>query len=421
AAVALVFAPEVDLFGRAAAAQQRAQDLERSRRQAEEIQKRTDAARQRLAERASPRTTELLTDLEKIASDLRSGQADRRQGMRQLQQLRDRAKDMARETAPLPQAARPTHGDDATRDLREALGKGDFDKAAGEAERMKQALQEGTTSEQMEQLSQDLRDLSLDVSRNQSLQQAFDRAAQGLQQGRPDEALAGLDKAVDAMRDIANLREQLELMQEMMDSFAETSHGQDPLTGSGDDPQNPLNQVDQRNLDAAPPDAVQSESCSDCQHGRTPGQQQPGQQQQQPGQQQPEQQQPGQQQPGQQQPGADGQQPDPQPIGPQRPAPVCPTCEGVGRIERACSRCKGQGRDAGKLCPGCQNSARSSRARTACDRDGETRACRPVCNSRAVSSNRAVNITNQASEEPGRQQQPDGQQQPGSPATAGRS
>ncbi|HBP23248.1 MAG TPA: hypothetical protein DEA08_36420, partial [Planctomycetes bacterium] len=273
--------PSFDLFGRKLAAEERKQTEQENRKEARRIKAQLDKLKRKLGKDPVKRNKSLLQDMERIASDLEKADSPdaRKRSMREMQALGDKLKD-SQASAQAAAAVDPAKkGDDSTKTLREALGKEDFTKASDAMRQMKakaeNELREGETNPAAEKLSKDLKGLSQDLSGSPSLSEALNKAAEGLEQGNSAKALQNLDRAAEALKDMENVQEQLELFNEMMSELDKTEAA-DPLSQDGGQNQgDPLDSIDQQNVEAVEEEQLVEEECDHCAQGH---QQQPGQQ-----------------------------------------------------------------------------------------------------------------------------------------------
>src|SRR5207237_995270 len=124
--------------------------------------------REKLKGDRSGEVTQLLDDLSKLADDLRTN-PDKKDALRKLDRLADRARDLEQQVEPFDTQKRDGQNGESTSGVREALAKADFAKAASEIEKLQKQAENGElkTPEQHEKLANELKSLSKDVSRNE--------------------------------------------------------------------------------------------------------------------------------------------------------------------------------------------------------------------------------------------------------------
>ncbi len=156
-------------------------------RAAEEVRELAEQRREDISEIEEALNIELADRLERLERDLSLGRKSSREAVAEMSRMREELRIKERDLQRAAQPFRQLQGlqrAEQTRELKSDLKDQNFDRAAQRLEDLAQQLQSGQPmdSGQMEQLAQELQQLSESVSENEAMSQALEQAAEALQQ-----------------------------------------------------------------------------------------------------------------------------------------------------------------------------------------------------------------------------------------------
>ncbi|MBX7255593.1 MAG: hypothetical protein K1Y02_04450 [Candidatus Hydrogenedentes bacterium] len=224
-ALGYVLLPEFDLLG------QRAREAEAKQHELamKEHAERLRLAAQPVKEAAAQndeQLQELAEEVERIAEKLEGGELSQKQATAKLSnvmtELAERQEKLGTESK-IPKMKGDTSRLDLTKELAQNIQKGNFDKAAEEAQKMLQKLQAGEMAPaDQEKLAEELKELSKLVGgENSELGKALANISSGLSMKDMQDALKNLEKLELSLEDLKALSEQMKKLQACMGKFAD--------------------------------------------------------------------------------------------------------------------------------------------------------------------------------------------------------
>lgn len=165
----------------------------------------------------------LQRELQALARDLRERRIDAPEALKKMTQLQDRLeqrREQIEEQLARAREMRTTRGGEHTRQMREAMEKGNFKQAAAELKDLQDQVKRGELTQQDQaDLERELAEMAEQFGTDTELGQALAEAAARLGEGSMNEALAGLETAEMNMQDLQEMLEELEGLESVVDEM----------------------------------------------------------------------------------------------------------------------------------------------------------------------------------------------------------
>ncbi|MFA6244212.1 MAG: hypothetical protein WC655_24935, partial [Candidatus Hydrogenedentales bacterium] len=217
--------PEFDLFGQRAREAQAKQNELAMREHAERLRVAAQPVKEAVAQ-GDENLKEIAEEVERIAEKLQAGELTEKQATAKLSnvmtELAERREQMANQ-AKLPQMKGDPSRLEMTKELAQNIQKGNFDKAAAEAQKMIEKLKSGEmTPGEQTKLSEELKELSKMLGgQNSELGKALENIASGLSMKDMENALKELEKLNLSMEDLKAMMEQMKKLEASMSKFSD--------------------------------------------------------------------------------------------------------------------------------------------------------------------------------------------------------
>lgn len=228
-ALATLYYPPLDLFGRSEIAkrQEAEQAVRRSEaRKLEELAR--DLKPTELMAQTPGQTMDVGKELEKLADQLRQPKADRVAGMLKVSDLKQKVQQereaVKAKALGIKSSAIKEMKTEEGRTLAAALLNKQFGDAAGQSEAMAKALREGSMPEALQRdLAGDLKKLSEATSGSPSVSQPLEAAGENLGAGRSEAGAGRMDELAGALRELARNSEKERALAQAAEALERTS------------------------------------------------------------------------------------------------------------------------------------------------------------------------------------------------------